>query len=354
SWYHRDEHPVHSLFRREGSTDGSVYTTVGSSEWTAGFPAGWSTPKNVPDAWTAALKAAVDRKAIPNIPPAGVDPNAPDGDGIPTYAKGYDPNGADVCSATYKCRIPGDIWDAPDGYLALSFDDGPTASSDDLLDFLAANKQAATHFMIGSSLLDNPTQFLRTFAMNDDIAVHTWSHPYMTTLSNEQVVAELGWTMQLIHNSTGGRLPRFWRPPYGDSDMRTRAIAKEVFGLTTVIWNQDTEDWSLTSTPPGTTLSQISESMAQWLKTKSPGLVILEHELSSQSVQAFKSAYPVMKSNDWNVVSLSQLMGNGSAYWNAADNLSAVTPVANILDAAKAVVAQSGTSASASTKTTAG
>ena len=34
--------------------------------------------------------------------------------------------------------------------------------------------------------------------------------------------------MQLIANSTGGRLPKFWRPPYGDSDVRVSAIAKEV------------------------------------------------------------------------------------------------------------------------------
>lgn len=48
----------------------------------------------------------------------------------------------------------------------------------------------------------------------------------MTTLSNEMVLAELGWTMKIIHDSTGGRVPRFWRPPYGDSDSRVRAIAK--------------------------------------------------------------------------------------------------------------------------------
>ena len=61
----------------------------------------------------------------------------------------------------------------------------------------------------------------------------------MTTLSNEQVLGELGWTMELIHNSTGGRLPKYWRPPFGDSDERVRAIAKEIFGLRTVIWNQE-------------------------------------------------------------------------------------------------------------------
>jgi peptidoglycan/xylan/chitin deacetylase (PgdA/CDA1 family) len=61
----------------------------------------------------------------------------------------------------------------------------------------------------------------------------------MTGLSNADVVAQLGWTLQVIYNSTGGRLARYWRPPYGDTDARVNAIAREVFGLTTVIWNNE-------------------------------------------------------------------------------------------------------------------
>ena len=61
----------------------------------------------------------------------------------------------------------------------------------------------------------------------------------MTTLSHEDVVAQLAWTMELIHNSTGGRVPRFWRPPFGDTDVRVSAIANEVLGLTTVVWNDE-------------------------------------------------------------------------------------------------------------------
>jgi chitin deacetylase len=94
--------------------------------------------------------------------------------------------------------------------------------------------------MIGSNIRDNRDQFKFAFDnLKDDIAVHTWSHPYMTTLTNEQVVAELGYTVQIIRDLTGGRLPRYWRPPFGDSDQRVRAIALEVFGLITVIWNQE-------------------------------------------------------------------------------------------------------------------
>lgn len=34
--------------------------------------------------------------------------------------------------------------------------------------------------------------------------------------------------MLLIINSTEGRVPKYWRPPFGDVDVRVRDIAKEV------------------------------------------------------------------------------------------------------------------------------
>jgi chitin deacetylase len=109
-----------------------------------------------------------------------------------------------------------------------------------LYNFLQENNISATHFMIGVQILNFPSNFQFAFdTLGGDIAVHTWTHPYMTTLSNLDVVAQLGWTMQIIHDSTGGRLPQFWRPPYGDSDNRVRAIAQEVFGLKTIYWNQE-------------------------------------------------------------------------------------------------------------------
>lgn len=66
--------------------------------------------------------------------------------------------------------------------------------SDTLLGFLKQNNQIATHFMIGVNILQNPVQFQSTYDSGEDIAVHTWTHPYMTTLSNEDIVAQVGCT----------------------------------------------------------------------------------------------------------------------------------------------------------------
>lgn len=61
----------------------------------------------------------------------------------------------------------------------------------------------------------------------------------MTSLTNEIILGELAWTMQIISDLTGGRVPKYWRPPSGDSDNRVRAIAKHVLGLTQINWNKE-------------------------------------------------------------------------------------------------------------------
>jgi peptidoglycan/xylan/chitin deacetylase (PgdA/CDA1 family) len=260
-----------------------------------------------------ALNAAVAAGKIPNIPQSSNTPGT-----NPQYPQGQDAAGSTICSSTYKCRAPGDIWDAPQGMIGTGFDDGPYPPSTKLYQFLQSQNQKATHFMIGTNILLNPSQF--TFAhetLQDDIAVHTWTHPYMTTLGNLDIVAQLGWTMQLIHNSTGGRVTKYWRPPYGDADNRVRAIAKEVFGMDTILWNQDTGDWSV-GQPGGTDAKAIASNLQKWITgPKSPGLIILEHELSDVAVQAFIDAYPAMKSNGWKLVSVAQMGPTGSAYQNA-------------------------------------
>lgn len=176
-----------------------------------------------------------------------------------------------------------------------------------LYTFLKKNKQRATHFMIGVNILTNPSAFLQAYADNgDDIAVHTWTHPYMTTLSNAALLGQFGWTMQLIHDSTGGKLPRFWRPPYGDLDTRVSALALEVFGLTAIIWNHDTADWSIPS--GGQTIAGVQANMKTWLSgPKSPGLIVLEHELYNQTVEAFMEAWPMVAQYGWTPVSTAEV-----------------------------------------------
>ncbi|KAI0307086.1 glycoside hydrolase/deacetylase [Multifurca ochricompacta] len=303
-------------------TDPSSFPQVGTPAWAAAYPSFSPDSNAMPQPWKDALNTAIQAGKIPNFPPSVQ--NAPGTS--PSYPS-LNPSSPQVCSATSGCRIAGQVWDPPQGVLALSFDDGPLPPSDKLYAFLQQNQVKATHFFIGVNIIQNWKEFNLAFQTNqDDIAVHTWTHPYMTTLSNADVVAQLGWTLQVIYNSTGGRLARFWRPPYGDTDARVTAIAKEVFGLTTVVWNRDTADWTL-GLPGGTSPQAIQANFQNWLSgPRTPGLMILEHELSPGSVQAFMTAFPLIKQSNWTIKSVAELDGQG-AYQNVENATGQPTPV---------------------------
>ena len=118
----------------------------------------------------------------------------------------------------------------------LTYDDGPALYTGDLLQYLDTVNLKATFFVVGSRAISYPALLQQEYMAGHQIAVHTWSHPPMTTLTNEQIIAEFGWTKKIIKDVLGVT-PTFWRPPYGDVDNRVRAIAKAM-GLQTSIWTR--------------------------------------------------------------------------------------------------------------------
>lgn len=62
------------------------------------------------------------------------------------------------------------------------------------------------------------------------------------------------------------------------------------------------------------------EANSLFVGSKSPGLIVLEHELSDGSVQAFMDAYPLMNQYGWTVTSVAQL--NGGAWQDDSDSSS--------------------------------
>lgn len=109
------------------------------------------------------------------------------------------------------------------------------------------------------------------------------------TLTNEQIIAELGWTREAIRQITGVS-PNTMRPPYGDIDDRVRAIC-QAMGLTPIMWTRapdgdefDTEDWHI---PSGESVIQVVEKFDTILESASTldsGFIVLAHDLYQQTV----------------------------------------------------------------------
>lgn len=172
----------------------------------------------------------------------------------------------------------------------VSYDDGPSPYTPKLLDFMDQAGVKSTIFTVGSRVISRPEMVQYEYMAGHQLAVHTWSHFPLTTLTNEQIVAEFGWSKKAIHDVTGVT-PAYMRPPYGDIDDRVRYIALQM-GLTPVIWTAyngqtfDTRDWQIAggvvaAPQVAQTFDQILTQLAPQMST---GFIVLAHDLYQQSV----------------------------------------------------------------------
>jgi len=221
---------------------------------------------------------------IPNIQPnvAG---------GCPANPQGV-ANAATNCWWTCGgCTRTSDITTCPNkNTWGLTYDDGPAYYTPNLMNYLDSVNLKSTFFVVGSRVISFPAILQSQYMGQHQIAVHTWSHTSLTTQTNEEIIAELGWSKKVIKDVLGVT-PNTMRPPYGDIDDRVRAISLAM-GLTPVIWTRisplstfDTGDYSIAG---GTiTVQQVLQNWEQIIGNASQintGFIVLEHDLFQQTV----------------------------------------------------------------------
>lgn len=141
----------------------------------------------------------------------------------------------------------------------------------------------------------------------------------MTSLANDNVVAELYWTLKAIKEVTGVTT-KCWRPPYGDVDDRVRAIAWQM-GLTTVLWDEDTDDWNMPGDGGGNlSPSEVDNSFKNWIAARNNGTdntsghIVLQHELNNATVSMAEKWLPEVQ-KAFNVVPWNQCFNVSLPYW---------------------------------------
>ncbi|KDN46855.1 hypothetical protein RSAG8_03932, partial [Rhizoctonia solani AG-8 WAC10335] len=187
------------------------------------------------------------------------------------------------------CTRDTDISTCPDPKTwGVSFDDGPSPYTPNLLQYLDQQNLKSTFFIVGSRAVSRPEMVQTEYMGGHQLSVHTWSHPSLTTLTNEQIIAELGWTKQAIKDITGVT-PNTMRPPYGDIDDRVRAICKAM-GLTPILWTRadgsdfDTNDWHIPSGLNSENVLSSFEAILSKASSLNTGFIVLSHDLYQQTV----------------------------------------------------------------------
>ncbi|WP_268221421.1 polysaccharide deacetylase family protein [Streptomyces sp. EMB24] len=164
---------------------------------------------------------------------------------------------------------------ACNGYVALTFDDGPaTGSTMNLLNALKQNGLRATMFNTGQNAAANPSLVKAQVDAGMWVANHSYTHPHMTQLSQAQMESEISRTQQAIA-SAGGGTPKLFRPPYGETNSTLRSVEAK-YGLTEVIWDVDSQDWNNAST----------DAIVQAASRLNNGQVMLMHDWPANTIAA--------------------------------------------------------------------
>jgi peptidoglycan/xylan/chitin deacetylase (PgdA/CDA1 family) len=126
--------------------------------------------------------------------------------------------------------------------VALTFDDGPSPYTSQVLDVLRRYDVPATFFVIGVSVAANADALKRAAHEGHSVQNHTWGHSVLARLSDSAISAELSRASAAIAAATG-RSPTCYRPPEGVTSDRVRAVARSVGLDDEVLWNVDPSDY---------------------------------------------------------------------------------------------------------------
>jgi len=187
--------------------------------------------------------------------------------------------------------------------IALTFDDGPSIYTPQLLSVLERNKVHATFFLVGNLIRGNDALLKRMLRDGDAIGNHTFTHANVAHGNLGQLVN----TTRAIQRATGGYTPCIFRPPYGAFSNALIAQARGL-GMNTIYWTVDPSDY----TRPGTQ-AIVSRDVAG----ARSGAIVLNHDGGGprdQTVAAIPQVISILRARGYSFVTVPELLGLKPVY----------------------------------------
>jgi Predicted xylanase/chitin deacetylase len=130
----------------------------------------------------------------------------------------------------------------PKEYVALTFDDGPSKLTKEIVDILTEQKVPATFLFIGQNVAHHEEAVTYASKHGMSIGNHSWDHSVMTKFTLEDQIGNLSKANKAIEALTHQPVTLF-RPPYGavNDDLVSAANKQH---MKTLLWNRDPEDWN--------------------------------------------------------------------------------------------------------------
>ncbi len=177
--------------------------------------------------------------------------------------------------------------------VALTFDDGPSEYSLEILDCLLENNSKATFFELGNRMKNNNEITKKLYDSGMEIGSHTYSHKYLTRIDKNGVLNEINSVSILFNEITNDNI-KLLRAPYGSVNSNVRELSP----FPIILWNIDTKDW-LYKDP--------SKSSPIVLDHVSDGDIVLMHDVHKPTIELVKIIVPELKARGFELVTVSEL-----------------------------------------------
>ncbi len=190
--------------------------------------------------------------------------------------------------------------------ISLTFDDGPDPIyTPQILKILEENQVKSTFFTVGKQIVRFPEVARMMAESGQEIANHTYSHPYLDHISSDLLKSELEKADETIQQYTNTK-PKLFRPPGGFYNNEIIKIAKEK-GYKIILWSwtQQTRDW----VNPGT-----EYIIKKVLSNAKNGDIVIFHDCGgdrSQTVNALEPIILGLKEKGFQMITVSELLTKG-------------------------------------------
>lgn len=181
--------------------------------------------------------------------------------------------------------------------VAITYDDGPGAETNRLLDKLKAKNAHASFMVLAPSAEQHPELLKRMKAEGHTIGNHTKSHRQLNTLSPEQVSQEIDAGNAAIKKATG-QSTRWVRPPYGATNATVDQVTRDK-GVSQALWDVDTVDWKDRNS------EHVCSSAVQGARA---GSIVLMHDIHPTTVDAADCVIDGLRAKGLEPVSLDRLL----------------------------------------------
>ncbi len=220
--------------------------------------------------------------------------------------------------------------------IALTYDDGPAANTDFILDLLEKEDVRATFFVQGYRV-NNETavsRLLRMKEMGCEIGNHSYDHHYFNKLSDEDVYYQINETNEIIKAATGEECTLL-RPPGGFEYSSTQADAiYEKYGIRMhiILWWVDSRDWEYNQMSTMTQEEKVQAIVNTVMKELydstdghyMSGFIVLMHDVHAVTYYASQQLIPALKALGYKFLTVSEIMGydidDGTVYDYSAFN----------------------------------